>query len=497
MISPVEEPLAEEGRGNSVEWKRLLLISMTALLALRIVSLWFNNTELFFDEAQYWAWGKEPAFGYFSKPPMLAWLIGSITGLLGDSEFAVRLLSPLMHTATAYLVWRIARTLFDRRTGFFAAFTYLTLPAVTLSSTVVSTDVPLLFFWSLALFAFIGFRKSGSWRDAALLAMALGLGLLSKYAMIYFLLCIAIFLIFSRQDRGLLRQPRFWMAILGGLALLTPNLIWNMQNAFATVGHTGENIGWDGRLHFLRLAEFLGSQFGVMGPVLFGIFFIAIFRLIAEGMDSNQRLLLAFSVPVLALICFQALMSKAYANWAAVTYIAATILVADLLVNRIPDWWNRLSLGIHLCAFAVLSVAVAFSLPGQLPLPDEANPFRRMQGAREIAARVEERLKENSYSAILTDNRKFSSLMIYYLRDAGVPVKAWLESGAPSDHFQMSRPFQEDPAEPVLYVTNASNAAPVLASFTNAVQLATEAISAGEIPRVWLYDLRGYQRQVQ
>jgi hypothetical protein len=45
-----------------------LAIALAGLLALRIVGLWFNQTDLFFDEAQYWSWGKEPAFGYYSKP---------------------------------------------------------------------------------------------------------------------------------------------------------------------------------------------------------------------------------------------------------------------------------------------------------------------------------------------------------------------------------------------------------------------------------------------
>ncbi|MCB1460735.1 MAG: glycosyltransferase family 39 protein, partial [Nitratireductor sp.] len=69
-------------------WQRLAIIVLGAILAARIVSLWFNNTELFFDEAQYWAWGKEPAFGYFSKPPLLAWIIGLVTAIFGNSEFA-------------------------------------------------------------------------------------------------------------------------------------------------------------------------------------------------------------------------------------------------------------------------------------------------------------------------------------------------------------------------------------------------------------------------
>ena len=49
-----------------------LVVALGALLAIRLVALVFNRTDLFFDEAQYWAWSVEPAFGYYSKPPLIA-----------------------------------------------------------------------------------------------------------------------------------------------------------------------------------------------------------------------------------------------------------------------------------------------------------------------------------------------------------------------------------------------------------------------------------------
>ena len=75
---------------------------LAAILAIRLISLYHNNSELFFDEAQYWYWAQTPAFGYFSKPPMLAWLIASTTELCGaSSEFCVRLAAPIIHSLTA------------------------------------------------------------------------------------------------------------------------------------------------------------------------------------------------------------------------------------------------------------------------------------------------------------------------------------------------------------------------------------------------------------
>lgn len=473
-------------------WPRRTVAALAFLLLLRLVSLWFNSTELFFDEAQYWVWAREPAFGYFSKPPMLAWIIGAVTAICGDSEFCVRLASPLMHTGTAAFIYLTAAKLFDTRTGFWAAVIYLTVPAVSLSATLISTDVPLLFFWSLALYAYVRLEQADSTGWAIVLGLALGCGLMSKYAMAYFLLCAVVHGLAAPQRPHLLARPRFWLALLIGGVLLAPNIVWNAQNAFATVGHTGDNIGWDGRLHFARLAEFVGSQFGVFGPVLFGIYLVAILRLIREGMNRQQLLLLAFSVPVLALITVQALLSKAYANWAAVTYVGATILVADLMVNRIPMWWHRLSLGIHLFVFAVIAVAVAFSRPGELPLPEGRAPFHRMHGSAEIASAVRERAAADQFAALMVDNRRLAALMAYYLRDLALPVLSWRDDAVAGDHFELTRAYQDRPLEPVLYVTNRRNPHQVIAAFADAEFVGETTPPAGEIGHVWLYKLRGY-----
>ncbi len=197
------------------DWAMLTWITLGVILVLRVISLWFNTTELFFDEAQYWVWGKEPAFGYFSKPPVLAWIIGLFTAVCGDSEFCVRLASPLIHTGTAFVVFLIAGLLFDRRTAFWSAFTYALLPAVSLSSGVISTDVPLLFFWALALYAFLKFERTNAYGWAVMLGAAIGLGVMSKYAMLYILPCIAIYSLSIPERPHVLTRATFWLAIGG------------------------------------------------------------------------------------------------------------------------------------------------------------------------------------------------------------------------------------------------------------------------------------------
>ena len=93
-----------------------------------LAGLAVSNAELFFDEAQYWAWSQEPAFGYFTKPPLIAWLIGASSAVCGDTPFCVRLPVPLLHFVSTFILYAIARKLFDQRIAFWSVMVSSRLP---------------------------------------------------------------------------------------------------------------------------------------------------------------------------------------------------------------------------------------------------------------------------------------------------------------------------------------------------------------------------------
>ena len=494
MITKVKNTNSPADQELQRSWFVMTCAVLAAILAIRVLSLHFNTTALFFDEAQYWLWGKEPDFGYFSKPPILGWIIALVTGLCGsDSEFCVRLPSPVIHTGTAFLVYLSATRLFDVRTGFWAAITFVTLPGITLSSVLISTDVPLLFCWAGALWAYLRLKDGSTWANAILLGVFIGIGLMSKYAMAYFVLCIVTNSLFDKPARNTLLNLKFLATTFVALLILAPNIWWNAQHEFITASHTGDNIGWQfGNLRFDKAAEFVGSQFGVFGPVLFAIFLISLIQFMRKGWSGQQKFLVIFCLPVLALIVFQALMSKAYANWAAVTYIAATILIADILVNRIPAIWNKISLTIHFALFAGLSLAVAFSAPGLLTLPDGREPFERLHGWREIGTATSEKLDQSTYVGILGDHRHLTAELVYYLRHRPEKVFAFKPIGAPHDHYQLTRPYRGIPKGPVLLVTSKNQTGIYQTYFKTITEQGSVELASGKIRKLWFYQLRDY-----
>ncbi len=480
-------------------WLGVLLASLAVLLALRGIALHYNSTDLFFDEAQYWSWSLEPAFGYYSKPPLIAWIIRIATETCGPSEFCVRSPAPLIHTATALIIFALAARLYDARTGFWSALVFATLPGISLSAGIISTDVPVLFCWALALYGFTGLIDSRSWWPAVVLGLALGLGLNAKYAMAYFVLCAAVYIAVAPQRRWLARDPRMYVALAMGLALIAPNLIWNASNSFATFAHTADNANWTGALaNPGKALEFFGSQIGVFGPILFGAFLLVIARSFRQRPDDPDLMLLCFAVPVLAIITVQAFLSRAHANWAAVSYVSATVLVTATMIRNLDWGWLRGSFALHLVVLAIIATGTAVA--GKVQLPGVGDPFARMLGWRELAeaaSRVidEQRRTGQPIAAVMTDDRSITATLLYYMRDKPIPVLAWRDGDRPRDHYELTRAFGKGSPEPILLVTLRRNAGKVGQLFASAEKVAERDVPAGAGPKrsVTFFRLSGYR----
>jgi 4-amino-4-deoxy-L-arabinose transferase-like glycosyltransferase len=431
--------------------------ALAILTVIRIAGLHASTVDLYMDEAQYWAWSRELAFGYFSKPPLLAWIIAATDPFCGSGEACVRVASPLLHFATALIVYGIAETLYDERTAAWSALAYGLAPGVIFSARIISTDVPLLLFWAVALLAYVKQLEGLSWRWSITLGVALGLGMLAKYAMIYFLLCAACAACFDREARTLLQRPQTWVALGIAGIILIPNVLWNAENSFVTLRHTGDNIAGGGlRLKLFGPLEFLGSQFALIGPIVFATFLYILVRIGSRLTDSADRLMLAFSLPPLAVVTMLALARTIHANWAAPAALSLTILAVA--------WWRTngwryvlgatLSLGLFLQAIALVADANAYriSIPA---LGRQADLYRRTLGWREMGNRVAAFAHAQGAKTVAVEGRAEAAALIYNLRNEPLPVLSWQSGEIPGSQFDLTRALDNASArEPVLMVSS-------------------------------------------
>lgn len=429
-----------------------LLAILGAVLAIRLVGLALSNAELYFDEAQYWVWSQEPAFGYYTKPPLIAWLIAAGTSVCGDQPFCVRLPSPIVHFATSLLVYAVAMRLFDRRIAFWSAIIYATMPGASVSATLMSTDVPLLFFWTLGLLAITRHVERPSWADGLLLGVAVGLGLNAKYAMIYLPLCFVLYAIADREARRALLHPGTLAGLAVAAALIAPNILWNAEHAFVTFAHTRDNAAGVSRFpNFIGVLEFVGIQAAILGPVAFLAYGFALAAK-AGGVDDRARLLLVYhSLPVFVLIALQAFVARANGNWAATAFPAAAILGTAAMFAL--DWRKGIRATIDIAAVTLVGATLSGTLVGVLTWGPLGNELGKMRGWSDLAAEVRRIADEQKIDTLVFTQRGLTASMIYELRDSGLTVKAWRpDPEFPRDHFELTRPWMATDPGPVLLI---------------------------------------------
>lgn len=468
--------------------------AIAIVTAIRCAVLVLSPLNLYPDEAQYWWWAQAPDLGYFSKPPMIAWIIWLSTGLLGQSEWAIRIASPLLHAATALMVFVTARRGLDARLSALSAFAYVTVPGVSYSSGLISTDVPLLFFWAVALYAFLGGCEDTRWRWPLLCGVALGLGLLSKYAMLYFFAGAFLAALFSRPARRFVFSMRGLAVLAAALILLAPNIVWNATHGFPTVAHTEANADWSRpRFSLASAAGFVLGQFGVFGPLLIVGWLGALMRLVREAERSSFDILLAaFSLPPVVLVLIQSFVAGANANWAATAFVAAT----PLAVAELASWWRGRPLWASFvidCA-AMLALWVVLVWPAAANAVGVGNAFKREEGWRELGAAVAREAGAGRYDAIAGDNRSIVAELLYYTPFSAAHIRMWAGDLAARNHFEMTLRLAPATGR-VLLAIDPTGAGRVLATFDSARLLkhVVIAVGGGRTRAINLYDARNYR----
>jgi hypothetical protein len=485
-------PRARVMRGAPPAYGAMALAALTAITAARLLWLAVQTTGLYPDEAQYWFWSRHLALGYYSKPPLIAWLIALTTALFGDGEFGVRIAAPLLHAIAAGLVYAIATQLYDRRVGFWAAITYASLPGVSLSAFLISTDAVLLPCWAAALYAFIRARDGDGWGWWVGSGIAIGLGLLAKYAMAYWLIsAFGLVLLLKNERRHL---PGLSLATVVALLVCLPNLWWNWTHGFATILHVRDNAGVSGSLpHPSALGEFILSQFAAFGPLMFAGLIALSARPSGFG-GPRARLLAVFFWPTLLIVAAVSLISRAQPNWAAPAYISAVVLVVHAALAR---GWRRtliFSIVLHLAgAIAVFGCSEVLAASG-LSIPAKYDPLHRLRGWRHLGNAVSAMLHEHPGLRLMADDRELLAALIYYVEPHPFDAVEWNPLPGVSDQWRLENNLRNHAGESFLAVTENGLVDAMMKDFDELTPLTTIDIRSGPAGgrHYVLYIARGY-----
>jgi 4-amino-4-deoxy-L-arabinose transferase-like glycosyltransferase len=450
-------------------WLLLILVGLTGW---RLLAVWHLDLELYADEAQYWSWSLTPDWGYYSKPPMVAWLIALTTRLFGDSELGVRAATFLIWPLTALVLYLLTRRLFDgepwaERAAFWSAAAFACLPMTFLGGVLITTDGPLLLFWALTLYFLAGALEHDRWRDWLLAGAAAGLGLLSKYSMVFLAPAFLLYLLITPRHRRLLKSAKPYVAAGVALTILSPNLFWNARHDFVSFQHTAEisqlNRAWINPDAFLAFA---GAQFGVFGPVMALGLLLLLLRPRALRMDGRLAFLATFSLVPLAAFLGLSLLSRAFANWAAFAYATGTILVIVTWVSQQRQRWLAWALSLNVALGALLYHYHDIARALDIQLTRKTDPYARITGYRALGRQVHRLLAAHPEARLLGDDRKGFASLLYYARPLSREAAYLNPSRTIGDHYALTADVALRPDGAYVLVTKGRTQAELKRWFT-------------------------------
>src|SRR5262245_5679595 len=177
-------------------WRLLAALLILGAAALHIVYLISDcPLDLVPDEAHYWDWSRHLDWSYYSKGPLVAWLIRAsceLAGpwsehLIGSQMLAVRLPAVICGALLLTSLYVLTVRVYGRERWAIAVVALaLTLPLIAAGSSLMTIDAPYTCAWGWALvFAHRAIFRPNRWAWP-LAGLVLGIGILAKYTMILF-----------------------------------------------------------------------------------------------------------------------------------------------------------------------------------------------------------------------------------------------------------------------------------------------------------------------
>ncbi len=425
---------------------KVLLPSVLFLFVIKIGALNLTTFNLYGDEAQYWLWSKNIGLGYFSKPPFLAWLIKVYTEIFGDSFVSLKLFPSIVYLLISWSIYNLLKNFgLNKKDSLAGCLIFLFIPAVSFSSFIISTDLFLLLFWTLSLGELIKITRDQNLKNFILLGVFLGLGFLSKYASIYFIICLFVLILLDKKFRKIFFDNLlgFGLSFLCILLIITPNIIWNMNNNWITFQHTSDNANFaNTQINFFRGLEFLLVQALMLGP------FMVLGGLISfKKINNKQKILLIFSLPIILIVFIEAVIVRANANWAAPALISLYVCFYIGISNSFLKIANFI-FNFFLCV--ILFVMIATSYPSSL--------FNRISGLNEYALKIYNNSSGEFKENIAISDRLLFSSLNYELRDKNInfymPHK---EGGEITNHFKITSPLNKNTNKNFTLIGDPSN----------------------------------------
>ncbi len=386
----------------------LYFITFVAILRLFLAP----HVGLGVDEAHYVLYALNLDLSYFDHPPLVGWIQYIFTSIFGTDEFGARVGAICIGFITSIFIYKLlydidnnARYAFVGVLALYGSFLFNALFIMLMPDT-------LLFLLILPIiFTVIKIEKENSLKSWLILGMLLGLAGLSKYTAVLFIVPIILYILI-RKRYDLFITPKMIPAVLIALFIISPVIIWNIQNDWSSFTYQSEHVVGENSINLKGFFTSLGAQFGAYNPFLFPLAFYGLYKSLYS---KNATLLLTalFGLVLISFFTYAALYKTALPHWSALFYMLFIPLGSYYALRASKKLSTYVKFSI---AFGLIVSAIAYAELGLkfIPQKDYQSLHRDIYGWDTIMHKANNYIKDPAKQAIAVTNWTLASRAIYY-----------------------------------------------------------------------------------
>ncbi len=399
---------------NGIKENRLVWFCIGFIILLRI--LFTAIMGLMPQDVYYLIYSQNLELSYFDHPPAIAYMLKLFTSIFGETAFAIKFASLVVTSCTIISFYYLCKHFTNKETLNKAFLLLISTFMVTILSIISTPDVPLMLFWTLSLSAlyqavFLG--KKSYWLIAGLL---MGLAFDSKYTGIFLPVGLTLFLVLSANYRKYLFSIWYWLAAFIFLVTISPVVIWNAQNNFASfrfqsTNHTSLTHGLT--LNIKYFFGVIGHQSAILIPILFFGLLYFLFKSIKKNrfrikaIPPTTSFLLCFFLPLLFIFFSISFFFWVKLNWLMPVYITGIIWASRYFSNK----WIRIQAVTSLIIHCALAFQIVFYF---YPVKSDDTWY----GWQDLANQVETVHAKHADAFLLSaDGYKTSAMLNFYMKE--------------------------------------------------------------------------------
>ena len=392
----------------------LVFVSLAIIILLRI--LFTGLMGLMPQDAYYFFYSENLALSYFDHPPAVAYMLRFFTVIFGQNAFAIKFADFTITALTILSFYSLSQHFVKKEDLSKPLLLLISTFMVTILSLITTPDVPLLFFWTLSvlsLYKAIILNKKWHWLLAGL---CMGLAFDSKYTALLLPFGLTLFLIVSANYRKLLFSVWYWLSALIFLMTISPVVIWNIQNKFASFkfqsSSRAESVqGFD--INIKYFFGVIGHQAAILIPVLFFGLLIFLFKAIKK----NRLRIKLIQPPTLFLLCFFLptfflFFGASFFIWVKLNWLMPAYITGIIWVSRYFSYkWIRMQVIVSVIIHLVLAFQLIF-----YPYPVQSDDT--WYGWKDLSQQVETIHSKHPDAFIFSaDGYKTSAILDFYLNE--------------------------------------------------------------------------------